>query len=178
MSGVFKDTEIEPKLTSLSGEELQGRMSNNSNKVRANIRTQCFWERGQQAFFDLRVFDPNTCRCHNKSLQQCHVMNKQEKKRVCNEKILQIDHGIFTLLRFSINSSMRRECQKFYSRLAQMISEKRDLPLSISIHWIRTKVCFVLLKSSLLCLRGSRTVCRKTAEFEIDVDVSHTVAKI
>ena len=77
-----------------------------------------------------------------------------------------------------IKGSMGRKCQKFYSRLAQMISEKIDLPQSISSNWIRTKVCFGLLKSSLLCLRGSRTVCRKTAEFEIDVGVSHTIAKI
>ena len=79
---------------------------------------------------------------------------------------------------FSINGSMGRECQKLYSRLAQMISEKRDLPHSISSNYIQTKVCFGLLKSSLLCLRVSRTGCRKSAEFEIDVDVSHTVAKI
>ena len=37
--------------------------------------------------------------------------------------------------------------------LSQMMSEKRDLPQSISSNWIRTKVCFGLLKSSLLCLR-------------------------
>ena len=105
-------------------------------------------------------------------------MNEQEKKRAYNKRILQIDHGTFTLLVFPINGRMGRECQKFCSRLAQMISEKRDLPQSISSNWIRTKTWFALLKSSLLCLRGSRTVCRKTAEFEIDVDVSHTVAKI
>ena len=73
---------------------------------------------------------------------------------------------------------MGRECQKFNSNLAQPISEKRDVPQSISGNWIRTKGCFGLLKSNLFCLRGSRTVCRKTAEFGIDVDVSHTVAKI
>ena len=53
-------------------------------------------------------------------------MNEQEKKRAYNKRILQIDHGTFTLLVFPINGRMGRECQKFYSRLAQMISEKRD----------------------------------------------------
>ena len=85
-------------------------------------------------------------------------MNEQEKKRAYNEIILQIDHGTFTPLVFSINGSMGRECQKLYSRLAQMISEKRDLLQSISNNWIRTKVCLGLLKSSLLCLRALRTV--------------------
>ena len=62
-------------------------------------------------------------------------MNEQEKNRDYNEIILQIDHGTFTLLVFSINGSMGRECRKFYSRLAQMISEKQR----ISSKWIRTK---------------------------------------
>ena len=128
------------------------------------IRTWGFWERGQQAFFDIRVSDPNACCYRNKSLQQCHVIIEQEKKRAYNERILQVDHGTFPPLVFSIT---------FYSRLAQ----RRDLPQSISSNWIRTKVCFVLLKSSRLCLRGSRTVCRETVEFEIDVNVSHAVCR-
>ena len=44
MSEVCKDTEIEPKQTPLSGEELQGRTSNNSNEVRVDIRTRGFWD--------------------------------------------------------------------------------------------------------------------------------------
>ena len=136
------------------------------------------WERGQHAFSDLRVFEPNACRYRNKSLQQCHVINEQKKKQAYNERILQVDHRTFTLLVFSINGNMGRECQEFHSRLVQLISEKRDLSQWISSNWIRTKVCFGLLKSSLLCLRRSRTVCRKTAEFEIEVNLSHTVAKM
>ena len=121
MSEVSKDTEIEPILTSLSGKELQGRTSNNSNEARVDIKIRGFWKLGQQAFFVLSVFDPNTRRYH-KSLQQCYVMNEQEKKRAFNERILQIDHSTFTPLMFSINSSMGKRCQKFYSRLAHLIS--------------------------------------------------------
>ena len=145
MSDVSKDTKIEPKLRRLSGEELQGRTSSNSNEARVDIRTRSLWERGQQTFFYLRVSDPNVCRYCNKP-QQCHVMNEQEKKRAYNERILQIDHGTLTSLMFSINDSIGREYQKFYSRLSQMISKKRDLLPSISSNWIGTKVCFGLLK--------------------------------
>ena len=41
----------------------------------------------------LRVFHPNACRYLNKSLQQCHIMNENEKKRTCNERVLPVDHG-------------------------------------------------------------------------------------
>ena len=46
MSEVCKDTNIEPKLTLLSGEELQDRTSNKSKKEREDIRTRGFWEQG------------------------------------------------------------------------------------------------------------------------------------
>ena len=47
-----KDTTIKPKLTPLSGEELHGGKSNNSNDARIDIKTRGFLERGQRVFFD------------------------------------------------------------------------------------------------------------------------------
>ena len=46
------------------------------------------------------------------------------------------------------------------------------------MNWIRTKICLALLKSTLLCLRGSWEVCRKIAEFESDIAVSHCVKSV
>lgn len=65
-------------------------------------------------------------------------INKKEKirkKRACNKAIIQVDNGTFTLLVFSIKDSMGskgRESQRFYSRLAELISEKREHQQSIS----------------------------------------------
>ena len=58
-------------------------------------------------------------------------MNEQETKRAYNEKIIQIDHGMFAPLVFSINDSLGRQRQNFYLLLAQLKPEKRDLPQSI-----------------------------------------------
>ena len=73
---------------------------------------------------------------------------------------------------------MSRECHKFFFRLSDLLSEKRNLPKSVVADWVRSKVCFALLISSLLCLRGSRSACRKTTELECYVDISHDLAKI
>ena len=124
------------------------------------------------------VFDPNTCRYLNKSLKQCHAMKEHEKKRSYNERVLQGDHGTFIHLVLSICGSMGRECNTFYLRLSQLISDNISLSKSITMNWIRIKVCFALQKSSLLCLRDPRMVCRKVSEFERDIDVSHEHAKI
>ena len=85
-------------------------------------------------------------------------MNEQEKKIAYNERILQIEHVTFTLLAFSFYGSIGRECRTFYSRLSDLLSEKRDLPKSITMSQIRTKICFAFLKSNWLCLRGFRAV--------------------
>ena len=164
LTKVCKDIEIEPKLTPLIGKEFGSRTANTTNEARLDIRACGVWERGQQLFLDLRIFDPNTCPYCNKSLQQCHVMNEQEKKRTHNERVLQLEHDLFTSLVFSVYGSMGRECRTFYSRLSDLLSEKRDLPKSITMN-------FALLKTSFLCLRGSRAVCRKVAEFKSDVVV-------
>ena len=119
-----------------------------------------------------------TCCYYSKSLQQCHAMNEKEEKQGYNERILQIDHHTFTLLAFSINGSMRKECPKFYSCLAQLIFEKRDFLQPILSNWIQTTIYLRLLKSSLHCLWGSITICRKTSEFKTDIRVLQTITKI
>ena len=113
LSEVCKDVEIEPKLIPLTGEVLGRRTANTTNEARRDIRARGVWERGQQTFLNLRVFDPNACLYYNKSLQKCHVMNKQEKKREYNERVLPIEHGTFTPLVFSIYGIMGRECRFF-----------------------------------------------------------------
>ena len=124
--------ETKPKLTPLTGEELDSRTENTTNEARLEIRTRGVWEKEQQIFLDLRTFDAHARRYLNKSLQQCHVMIEQEKKRAYNDRVLQIEHGTFTPLVFSIFGSMGRECCTFYSRLSDLLLEKRDLPKSIS----------------------------------------------
>ena len=81
LSEVCNDKEIEPKLVPLSGGDLSNRPENRSNEARFDLRSRDFWERSQQAFFDLSVIDPNTCQYLNKLLQQCYVINENEKKR-------------------------------------------------------------------------------------------------
>ena len=84
-------------------------------------------------------------------------MNETEKKRQYNERILNVEHGSFTPLVFSAMGGMGRESQMFFKRLSESLSDSRGQQLSVTVTWIRRKVIFALLKSVVLCLRGSRT---------------------
>ena len=99
----------------------QGRKT--GDECRPGIRACGFWINGQQAFFDVRVFDPSAYA--NQTMQQCFAKNEKEKKRNYNERIINVDNGSFTALIFSIHGGMARECSTFYSRLSELIANKK-----------------------------------------------------
>ena len=98
LTEVYKDVDIEPQLLPVTGETFENRTANTSNKARADIKSRVFWVRGQQAFFNMRVFDPNANRYLNKALPQCCIQNEKEKKSQYNERVLETGHGSFTPL--------------------------------------------------------------------------------
>ena len=59
---VCNDVEVEAKLIPLTGEQLQYRLAITGDEARLDIRARSFWVRGQEAFLDIRVFDPNANR--------------------------------------------------------------------------------------------------------------------
>ena len=123
---VCNDAEVEAKLIPLTAEQLQYRSAITGDKARLDICSRSFWVRAQEAFLDVRVFNPNASRYLNATLPRCHEINEKEKKLYYNNRILQIQHGTFTPLVFSIYGSMGKECAKFYSKLAEMLSDKRN----------------------------------------------------
>ena len=121
-----------------------------------------FWTRGQRTFCDVRVFDPSAPRLLSKTLESAYIEHEQEKRRGYNQRILQVEQGSFTPLVFSIFGGMGSECKRFYSRLSQLLSEKRHENFSVTTSWLRCKLSFSLLRSALLCMRGSRTTSPQT----------------
>ncbi|CAM1154665.1 Uncharacterised protein r2_g4332 [Pycnogonum litorale] len=157
---VCYDVQTEPTLNPVTGEEFHERTAVTSNEARLDIRARGFWQSGQRAFFDVRVFDSNAQRYRNMSLPQCYTVNEEEKKRKYNERVLQTEHGSFTLLVFSTTGGMGEEAKRFYTALAYEIATKRKQLYPIAISWIRTKLCFSLIRSVILCIRGSRTASK------------------
>ena len=62
LTEVCKDIDIEPQLLPVTGETFNNRTANTSNDARVDIKSRGFWVRGQQAFFDVGLFDPNANR--------------------------------------------------------------------------------------------------------------------
>ena len=154
---VCLDVATEPALIQLTGEEFHRRSVNVTDNARVDISARNFWLRGQRAFFDTRVYYPLAQSHLGQSLSALHLAQEKEKRRQYNERILQVEMGTFTPLVFTSSGGMAKECSLFYSKLAEMIAEKRNQPKSIITSWLRSRLGHSLLRSALICLRGSRT---------------------
>ena len=69
---------------------------------------------------------------------------------------MEVDQGSFKPLVFTVAGGIGGEGRAFHSRLATLLSLKNGIEKSKVTSWIRSKVNFALLRSTLLCLRGSR----------------------
>ena len=121
---VCKGIPVEPQLQELTAEILRP-STIAGNETRLDICATGFWEAGQMAFFDVRVFNPTATRYVNQEISKTYEVNEREKKKLYNERILQIERGSFTPLVMSATGGMGRGCKKFYARLAEMISYKK-----------------------------------------------------
>lgn len=153
---VCHDVSTEPTLLPLDGEHLRYRTANTTNEARVDVSARGFWTRGQKAFMDIRIFDPMAACHHELSLEAAHRKNEQEKIRAYGERIQHVDQGSFTPLVFTTSGGMGSKAQCFYSRLADLMAEKKHQPRSHVVAWMRCRLSFSLLRSALLCLRGTR----------------------
>ena len=71
---------------------------------------------------------------------------------------------------------MSQEYQGYHSRLAELISSKKQEEYATTITWIRTKVSFAILRTALVCLRGTRSRRRKTNVQENDLEIEKGLA--
>ena len=93
---------------------------------------------------------------------------------------MNVEQGCFTPLVFSANGGMGRECKKFYSVLAEMITMKQKQEYYITMSWFRQKISFWLMRSILLCICGSRGKNVNQEEMNVanDIEISESLSKI
>ena len=164
LSKVCTDVESEPHLQPVTTEILSGRSSNTSADARLDIRARGFWRRGQNAFFDVRVTNADSASQINSSIPSILRKHEEAKKREYNERVMQIEQGTFTPLVFTTTGSMGPECILFHKSLAEKLATKSGERYSDVMNFIRCKLSFMCVRSSLLCLRGSRTIRKNQGE--------------
>jgi len=99
-------------------------------------------------------------------------LHENEKKRMYERRVLEVEQASFTPLVFITTGGMGRECLRYHSRLAELKFVEKGEDYAKTLTRIRGRVSFSILRSAFLCLRGSRSNRRRTNNVkDIDVDV-------
>ncbi len=158
LSEICHNVSIEPQLQPLTGETLNLASANSTQEARLDIAANGVWgSRFERSFFDVRVFNPFAIsNCHS-SLPATYRLHEEAKKRSYQQRVLDVEQSSFTPLIFSTTGGMGISCTSFYKQLALLLSNKLEIPYSITMCTIRSRLNFALLRSSILCIRGTRS---------------------
>ena len=157
LTEVCPNVEIEPALQPLTGERLTSRNAISGDEARLDVRAQGFWgDRGQCAFFDVRVFNPLTPSNSRSSINTTY-RHESLKRRSYKQRVREVEHGPFTPLVFSATRGMAPAATIAFKRLASLLADKRQQTYNKTISWLRCSLSFSLVRSAVSCLRGARS---------------------
>ena len=158
LSEVCHNVATEPRLQPLNGESMTHRTAITTDDARLDIRARGFWSFAQDAY---RVFHPNASSNCSGSLSATYKKHENLKKRAYGQRVRDVEHSVFTPLVFSSTGGMGNEATTFYKRLADMMSWKQQKPYSVVINWLRCRLSFAAIRSSILCIRGTRSSSKR-----------------
>ena len=79
---------------------------------------------------------------------------------------------------FTATGSMGKEYLRYHSRLAELIAIKKGELSAKTMSWIISRISFALLRSAIICLRGSRARRRPRRDInntDSDVEIAESV---
>ena len=156
----LNDVESEPPLQPVLNKEGYKATANLEDGARLDVRARGFWREGQSAYFDVRITNLDCASQRNSSTKSVLRTHENQKKNNYNRRVMEVEHGTFTPLVFSTTGVMAHECTIFHKNLAEKLSVKKNERYEEIMRYLRVKFSFLALKSTLLCLRGSRTISR------------------
>eukprot|EP00116_Pleurobrachia_bachei_P012842 sb/3473104/ len=82
--------------------------------------------------------------------------HEDEKKRKYLDRVIQVEKATFTPVVFSTSGAMGNDADRLYKRIAKNLSVKNKNSYADTIRYIRQRLAFCLLKTTVISLRGYR----------------------
>ena len=152
MRNICRDVKIEPQLIPNQNENA----GSNAEGARLDISAIGLWSEYERTFFDVRVTHPTAISHIKKPLPYLYIENENQKKRMYNDRILNVEKATFSPLVFTTTGGMGPECARMNKRIAELISEKKGEKYGQVMQYIRTRLRFALLRCTLVAIRGVR----------------------
>ena len=158
LTEVCHDVSLEPHLQPLSGESLSFRTASTEDNARLDVAASGFWGgRFERAFFDVRVFNPHASSNRTSLIASSYRRHEQEKRRVYERRVREIEHATFTPFVMSSTGGIGPCASVVLKRLGGLLAEKHAASYSSVMGLLRCRLSFALLRSSIMCIRGSRS---------------------
>ena len=94
---------------------------------------------------------------HQHCLASTYKKHERAKIRAYEQWVREVEHGSFTPLVMSLSGRCASTVNITYKCLATMLAEKWEQPYCSTLAWMRCKLSFALLRSSIQCIRGARS---------------------
>ena len=88
---------------------------------------------------------------------------------------MNVEHGTFTPLVFSVTRGMAKECLKFHKFVAEKIANKSGCRYEKVLSIIKCKLSFLILRASLMFVRGSRSFTTHLGNHAVEIAFDYTL---
>ncbi len=85
-------------------------------------------------------------------IESTKISRKEHKQRV-----REVEHSSFTPIVLSLTGGLGNAATTCYKKLASLLSVKRGQHYNTTMSWLRCRLSFSLLRSSIMCIRGARS---------------------
>ena len=126
----------------------------------------------------LMIFNPHATSNRQTNPSACYRKHEGVKKRAYEQRIQEIEHCSFTPLVMSSTGGLGPATTSTYKRLATLLSAKWDQPYSLTMSWLRCRLSFSLLHSSIQAIRGACSSAGSASKFvslPIDLVISESL---
>ena len=157
-SQVHRDTQSEPHLEPVSGEQFRHKSAITSDDARSDARVRSFWSRMRNAFFEFRVFYPFARSYSDLEPSAVYKLQANARKREYAQRIRDIEDGDFTPMIMASTGGMGPEMSMAVKHLARKIADNRKENYASVVNVLRCELAFAVARAALVCLRGSRGI--------------------
>ena len=130
------------------------------------------WVRFDRTFFNVRVFNPHAP--SNQSSQIAASYRRHEKRNKYEQHIRETEHATFAPFVLSSSGGMG-PCAMTVKETRSLLAEKHNVSYSSMMGLLCCRLNFALLRSSIMCICGSRSSRHRPRHIDLDaIDLAIT----
>ena len=124
--------------------------------------------RFERTFFDVRVFNPYVPSNQTPCIQSSYRRHENEKRRKYEQRVVEIEQSTFVPFVLACTGGIGPAATLTLKRIGNLLAEKHDASYGQIMGFLRSRLSFALLRSTLMCLRGTRSA--KSKPFNLKTD--------